>query len=125
LIDSPWEKHSGISIDFSDKSPYRFGLEFQNGQFNGLVTGVVRKAKEQALHPAEHETLVRSFGPGTENESWLWFRYASSRDSLLPVQINWRDANEPWIDIANGSLATRIAEAFAKTHQVLKECGVG
>ena len=128
LTDAPWSRYSGFSISYSEQSPYRFSIEFDNTQFNGLRIGVSRKIKNDQARGNEYEAFVDSFGAASEkcpNEWWLWCRWASPADSLLPVPMNWQTSAEPWIDIVNGSLAERIEKAFRHTHDVLTTCGVG
>jgi PD-(D/E)XK nuclease superfamily len=125
VVDNPWERYSGLTIEFSQQSPYGFGMEFQNTQFNGLIMGIYRKVEKSQPRASEYDCLVNSFGNASQNDWWLWYRWASPTDSLLSVPQNWNSTTEPWIDIAKGQLASRIADAFARTHTVLNECAVG
>ncbi len=128
LTDNPWARYSGLSITYSEQSPYRFSLEFDNSQFNGLGIGISRKIKNDQVRGNEYEEVVDSFGAPSEkcpNDWWLWWRWASPTDSLLPVPKNWQTAAEPWVDIVNKSLAARIEKAFRRTQEVLTACGVG
>lgn len=119
------EKYTGFTIDYSKSSPYQFCLEFQYTNFNGLVFGVYRKIKG-SQGGDEYSFLNNRFGAGiSDDDWWLWKRSASPSDPLLPAPQNWSGSNDPWIEIANGSLASKVEEAFRRTHEVLNECGVG
>lgn len=121
----PWARYSGIDIGFSEKSPYRFGMEFQNTQWNGLIVGIKRKQENSSVVANEDLSLSRALGDASQSRWWLWYRNASTEDSFLPVARNWSEAAEPWPEIANGNLASRLVNAFGRAHQVLEECGVG
>lgn len=125
LVDDPWTRYSGFTISYSETSPYKFGFEFQNTQFNGLVIGISRKIENDQARGNEYESLVSAFGGASQSEWWLWWRSASPTDSLLPVPRDWQASTQPWVDIPNQSLAARIEEAFTRTHSVLTACGVG
>ena len=122
ISDDPWARYSGCTIDYSEQSPYQFGLEFQNTQFNGLIVGIKRKTENSPARGNEYESLVSSFGAASQSDWWLWWRSASPTDSLLPVSRDWQTSKEPWIEIANGTLPSKIAEAFTRTHLVLRRC---
>src|SRR5574337_202463 len=118
-VDSePWKKYSYIDIAFSDRSPYTFCMEFENTQFNGLVTGVARKVKGNLESGDEYNALVKSFGNGSKNDDWLWYCFASPTNPFLPIERHWQDTAEPWVNIANGKLSTSIAEAFERCFRV-------
>lgn len=119
------EKYSGYSISYSDQSPYEFYLQFQMTQFNGLVFGVGRKTINDSVRGNEYDALVGKFGAASRGPGWLWERYVSPNDLLLATSRDWHGSTEPWTEIANGALATKIAKAFADTHAVLSACGVG
>ena len=125
LIDNPWEKYAGVWIDYSEQSPYQFALVFADTQFNCLCGGVFRKVEKSQVHGNEYEALVSSLGDGSQFDWWLWWRLASPSDSILPIARDWQVSREPWIEIANGTLARKIVEAFTRTHTVLAACGVG
>lgn len=125
LHDDPWQKFSGVTISFSEASPYSFGLELQNSQFNRLVVGLYRKVSKSPERGNEYDLVVGSLGAASKNDYWLWQREASTTDSLLPVERDWGISAEPWIEIADGTLSTKIAEAFTRAESVLSECGVG
>jgi hypothetical protein len=120
---NPNERFSGIKISYSNNCPYNFELEFQNTQFNVLYFGVSRLAEHNPLPGNEYNSLVAKFGRATQNASWLWVRPASPTDSLLQLQRDWQISPEPWIEIANRTLARKIVNAFTETLQVLKSCG--
>jgi len=125
LIDNPWVRCSGFKIDYSEQSPYLFGLEFGSAHFNNLYGGIIRKVQNSPLHGNEYEALASSFGDGSQNDLWLWCRHTSPSDSLLPITRDWQESQEPWTEIENGSLTVKIVEAFTRTHAVLTACGVG
>jgi hypothetical protein len=110
---------------FSDRSPYEFGLEFQNMQYNGLYIGVCRKEKDSPEHANEYNSLVTNIGFAPQTPHWLWGDMRRRQTPLLPVARDWYATAEPWIEIANGKLASRIVEAFNRIHAVLNECAVG
>jgi hypothetical protein len=89
LSDDPWAKYSGLTISYSEECPYQFSMEFQNTQFNGLVIGIARKSENSPVRANEFESLVRDFGTASQNVWWLWWRWASPTDSLLPVPRDW------------------------------------
>jgi hypothetical protein len=111
---------------FSGQSPYSFRIQFNNTQFNNVMMDVYCKIERQpALVPSEYEALVKAFGDGGgPDDYWLWYRVASLNDSLLPLERYWGTAIEPWVDIANGNLVSRIVTAFERIRAVLTECGV-
>ena len=125
LKDNPWQRWSGLTIRFSQESPYAFCMEFQNTQYNGLFIGVPRREKDSPEIANEYGMLVKNIGHAPQNPYWLWGRYASMTDPMLPVARDWAASVDPWIDIANGKLACRIVEAFTRIHAALDECGVG
>lgn len=129
VIDNPWAKYSGITIGFSDESPYSFKLRFQNQQFNGLDFGISRNVERSAEHTNEYDVAVRSLGPAPpSNDTWLWSRAASRADPLFPVQRDWGwgpTIADPWVEICNGELTKKIIGVFTRAHDALKECGVG
>ena len=127
VSDNPWARYSGLTIAFSAQCPYLFGMEFQNAQFNGLAIGLQRNVEKSPARADEYAALVRTFGAASQNDWWLWCRSASSTDSLLAVPQHWSSGGtaDPWIDIPNGKLASKIVEAFERAHNVLNECGVG
>jgi hypothetical protein len=119
------EKWSGCTIEYSNNSPYQFNLQFEFAQFNGLVAGVHRKIKGSPPRGNEYDSMNTRFGTARQNPVWLWWRYVSPTDSLLPVPRDWHGSTEPWIEIANRGLASKIAKAFRETYAVLSDCGVG
>jgi len=125
LIDNPWVRYSGIKIDYSEQSPYLFGLEFESPNFNRLYGGIIRKVEKSPVHGNEYESLVSSFGDASQNDLWLWWRHTSPSDSLLPIARDWQASQEPWAEIKTGKMTLKIVEAFMRTHAVLTACGVG
>jgi len=125
LIDNPRARHSGFHIAYSKQSPYQFGLEFQYTHFNGLIVGIRRKVEKIPVHGNEYKSLVGSFGDASRSDWWLWWRYTSPSDSILPITRDWQASQEPWTEIENGRLTMKIVEAFTRTHAVLTACGVG
>ncbi len=123
LTDDAWARFSALEIAFSDRSQYKFSLEFQNTQYNGLIFGVRRPEQDNNIVGGEYRALVDKFGAGTQNQYWLWYRRASPTDPFLPLSPNWGMAAEPWIAIANGTLAPMIAKAFTGVREVLDQCG--
>jgi hypothetical protein len=125
LADDPWKRYSGFKIALSEESQYQFSIEFQGTQFNDLIVGIIRKKENSPVQGNEYESLVGSLGAASQSTWWLWWRYVSPTDSLLPVARNWQGSTEPWIDISNGKLASKVAEAFTRACNVLNASGGG
>lgn len=115
-----WRSYLSLSISYPENFPYKFRLEFQNTQFNGLIFGLHRNEENNPQNDDEIFRIIdKQIGPGKRNEWWLWYRKASLADTLLPVSPNWQPDPQPWIDIATGSLAERIQVVFKLIGQVL------
>jgi hypothetical protein len=121
LSDDPWARYSGLTITSAADSRCQFAMEFQGTQFNDLVIGVPSHSMKSSVQAGKHEVLVNNFGAGSQNDTWLWWRWASPADPLLPVARHWSTATEPWVNITTGELATRIADAFDRVLSVLSE----
>ncbi|MCF3948749.1 hypothetical protein AiwAL_12205 [Acidiphilium sp. AL] len=115
-----WHNYLSLSISYPENFPYKFSLEFQNTQFNGLIFGLHRNEENNPQNDDEIFSIIdKQIGPGKRSEWWLWYRKASLADTLLPVSPNWQPDPQPWIDIATGSLAERIQVVFKLIGQVL------
>ncbi len=127
VCDAPRPNYLGLTIQF--RAPYKFALEFQGTQYNGLIIGIFGNGAGNQVDANVRQALVHQFGQADQNANqsneWLWWRYASPTDPLLSVSRDWSQAPEPWTEIANGELAGRITRAFQRVHAVLQGCGVG
>jgi hypothetical protein len=124
VYDNPYYRYNGIiTVHFSDTCPYNFCLQFQNTFYNGLIFGLTRlKDKAEVAH--ERTRLIESVGQGNESSDWIWYRYPSPTDSLFAVEQNWQLTAEPWIAIANGTMANNVVSVASQFYAVLKLCEI-
>ncbi|WP_204273037.1 hypothetical protein, partial [Enterobacter hormaechei] len=60
---------------------------------------------------ADRDQLHSRLGLAQQNENFAWFKYCSTEDLHIPAPRNWQNDPQPWVDIASGVMAERVAEA--------------
>lgn len=135
-----WNRWSSISIKPLLDVPYRFRLEFEASNLAGLAFGLfvadaqgkITREDPRVPRQDQSDAIVRVLGPGNGNapieevvpHGWLWWRRVDPTDSLLPTQYNWANTVEPWVEIAEGTMAKKIVTAANHIFETMKEAGL-
>jgi hypothetical protein len=118
-----WERFSGFSITFAPQCPFSFSVEFEYTQYNGLIFGIGGK-KDRTDNEAVALAITNDMGSGSSNPDWLWYRYSSPQDQVLPIDANWQSSPTTWVAIADGTMATEMVAAASRFRATLKNCGL-
>ncbi len=120
------KKWSGFSIRFSDNGQFIFCVEFGSSDYNSFTYGVGMKNKEEGCCSYDTnvpEAIKAQVGPGKQSRCWPWYRIASPQEPIFKVEPNWKTAVEPWVTIADGTLAETTIRTAIHFRDVLARCG--
>jgi hypothetical protein len=113
-----------LYTSYSSVIPYEFCLAFDKARYNEVSVAVRKispvgqervkldwKALNDAFNVRDAEWQGR-YGP---NKGWLWWHF-----TYLPVDRNWQGSDDPWVAIADKTLAKKIAAAFDLSKRALE-----
>lgn len=120
-------RQSGMKIDFSKHLNCVFCLEFEKTHCADAAYGAYKKDTaligDGGVRAALFAANLCSSNGSTEDEYWPWWRHSSPQDELLPFQQNWGLSVQPWVAIADGTMASILVAAARRFRDVLAPIG--
>ena len=115
--------YSGFNIEVSKKLACVFRIEFFSGQYNNVCYGAYKKnnttARDGGARAALFTDDLNSDNGSAEDTHWPWWRPLSPQDELLPFERYWGRSPQPWVAIADGTMASAIIAAVRRFRDAL------
>ena len=121
------DKESYLKIDFASKSCCTFGVGFEHKDFRDFGYGLAKKDIGQPGDGGARAAIVHEigYGPGIETDKyWPWWRNGSTTDTIVPFEADWRLTSNPWVAIADGTMAETITGAVCRFRDALSRHGL-
>lgn len=118
--DSGWKSNSGFGIKFNAQQDKYLRIEFEGSGLNKAFWGIRRENKSVEHNKEQWQSInnvmQEIFGAGKQYPWWSWC--SSIPDTQFSKEYkNWESSATPWIEITNGSLATKIFELAVRVHE--------
>jgi hypothetical protein len=118
------KQYSNVQIAMPGIQGICFSIEFQAGDHHWLIYGAKVRGGDFDLETRTR--LDAAFGLGRRvSEHWPWHRRAELTEHIFPVAGDWRTSEQPWIEMAEGTLAQKIVDAAQAFREVLTAAGGG
>jgi hypothetical protein len=116
-----WEKYVGFGVKFNVQDNKYLRIHFEKSGLSGAFWGI-KRSDDQRITEICNEikvTMQQKFGQGEQWDSGPWSSNLPN-DLFVGDYSNWGISEQPWIEMANGTLVTNIIKLSKSVYDVFQ-----